>query len=78
MRVLGLSAITDTCFPDCLKPVDIEDVLRGAALAEPKLKKIVLGVLSREPRVVYAFCAADALCFFLQHDCGCEAAKHGQ
>ena len=50
MRVLGLSAITDTCFPDCLKPVDIEDVLRGAALAEPKLKKIVLGVLARETR----------------------------
>ena len=50
MRVLGLSAITDTCFADCLKPVDINEILHGASLAEPKLKKIVLGVLQREAK----------------------------
>src|SRR5262245_14423788 len=48
MRVLGLSAITDVCFPDSLKPVEIEEILRAAAVAEPKLRKIVLGVLAEE------------------------------
>ena len=48
MRVLGLSAITDVCFPDSLKPVDIQEILHAAAIAEPKLRKIVLGVLAAE------------------------------
>ncbi len=52
MRVLGLSAVTDLAFADCLKPVDINEILHGASLAEPKLRKIVLGVLSREARTV--------------------------
>ena len=49
MRVLGLSAITDVCFPDSLKPVDIKEILHAAAIAEPKLRKIVLGVLAQDP-----------------------------
>ncbi len=48
MRVLGLSAITDMCFPDSLKPVEIQEILHAAAIAEPKLRKIVLGVLKQE------------------------------
>ncbi len=48
MRVLGLSAVTDLAFADCLKPVDINEILHGASLAEPKLRKIVLGVLEKE------------------------------
>ena len=48
MRVLGLSAVTDLAFGDCLKPVDIKEILHGASLAEPKLRKIVLGVLEKE------------------------------
>jgi purine-nucleoside phosphorylase len=48
MRVLGLSAITDVCFPDSLKPVEIKEILHAAAIAEPKLRKIVLGVLAQE------------------------------
>jgi purine-nucleoside phosphorylase len=52
MRVLGLSAITDVCFPDSLKPVDIKEILHAASICEPKLRKIVLGVLAREPRTV--------------------------
>jgi purine-nucleoside phosphorylase len=50
MRVLGLSAITDMCFPDSLKPVDIKEILHAASIAEPKLRMIVLGVLEQEPR----------------------------
>ena len=45
MRVLGLAIVTDLCFPDALKPANIEDILATAAGAEPKLRKIVLGVL---------------------------------
>lgn len=52
MRVLGLSIVTDMCLPDCLKPARIEDILAIAAEAEPKLRKIVLGILQQEPRAV--------------------------
>jgi len=45
MRVLGLSIITDLCLPDALEPADIERIIATAAEAEPKLRKIVLGVL---------------------------------
>jgi len=47
MDVLGLSAITDECFPDALEPVYLEDVLEAAAIAEPKLTQILFGVLER-------------------------------
>ena len=47
MRVLGLSIITDMCLPDALKPADIQEILAHAASAEPKLRKIVLGIVSR-------------------------------
>jgi purine-nucleoside phosphorylase len=45
---LGLSVVTDLCFPDALKPGNIEEILATAAGAEPKLRKIVLGVLAQE------------------------------
>ena len=47
MRVLGLSVITDMCLPDALEPAVIETILQTAASAEPKLRKIVLGILER-------------------------------
>ena len=48
MRVLGLSIVTDICLPDALRPADIEEILATAAAAEPKLRKIVLGIV-KEP-----------------------------
>lgn len=48
MRVLGLSVVTDMCLPDALKPANIDEILATAASAEPKLRKIVLGVLARQ------------------------------
>jgi purine-nucleoside phosphorylase len=48
MRVLGLSIVTDMCLPDALKPADIDEILATAAEAEPKLRKIVLGILAAE------------------------------
>lgn len=47
MEVLGISAITDECFPDALQPVNMEHVLEGASIAEPKMTKIITGVLER-------------------------------
>lgn len=48
MRVLGLSVVTDMCLPDALEPVDIGQIVATANAAEPKLRKIVLGVLRHE------------------------------
>ena len=47
MDVLGISVITDECFPDALEPVNIEDVLAAAAMAEPKMTQVIISVLER-------------------------------
>jgi purine-nucleoside phosphorylase len=41
LKVAGLSCITDLCLPDALKPVKIEEILRVAAQAEPKITLLV-------------------------------------
>ena len=46
MRALGLSIVTDMCFPDALKPADIEDIIATANAAELKLRALVCGVLA--------------------------------
>ncbi|MFH5832280.1 purine-nucleoside phosphorylase [Halalkalibaculum sp. DA384] len=47
MDIMGISVITDECFPDALEPVNIEDVLEAAGMAEPKLTQVIMGVLKR-------------------------------
>jgi purine-nucleoside phosphorylase len=47
MEVLGISVITDECFPDSLQPVSLDDVLEAAAMAEPQLTRVVVEVLKR-------------------------------
>jgi len=47
MKMVALSVITDECFPEALKPVDIEKILAVAAGAEPVLKKLVTRLLER-------------------------------
>lgn len=47
MRVLGLSIITDACLPDALEPADIGKILAVAADAEPRLTKVIEGVVAR-------------------------------
>ena len=37
LRVFGVSVITDECFPDALKKVDIKTIIATASQAEPKL-----------------------------------------
>jgi purine-nucleoside phosphorylase len=41
LKVLGISAVTDECLPDALKPADIQEILRIAAEIEPKLSELV-------------------------------------
>ena len=48
MRVVGFSIITDMCLPDALQPADIDEIIRTANEAEPKLTELVLGVLPTE------------------------------
>jgi purine-nucleoside phosphorylase len=47
MRVLGLSIITDMCLPDALEPATVEKIIKVANGAEPKLTRLVSGVLER-------------------------------
>jgi purine-nucleoside phosphorylase len=37
LQVLGISVITDECFPETLKPVKLADIVEAANQAEPKL-----------------------------------------
>lgn len=46
-RVLGLSVITDNCFPDVLEPVDIAQIIATAQAAEPGMKALIRGVLRK-------------------------------
>ncbi len=48
MRVLGLSVVTDMCFPDALSPVSVPEILAVASRAEPNLRRIVLGIVAKE------------------------------
>jgi purine-nucleoside phosphorylase len=52
MRVLGLSCITDMCLADALEPAHMDSILANAAVAAPRLRKIVLGILAAESRAV--------------------------
>ncbi len=47
IKVFGLSIITDECFPDALKPVDLQEILAAAAEAEPKMTKLMKEVVSK-------------------------------
>jgi purine-nucleoside phosphorylase len=40
MKVLGISIVTDECFPDALQPINIDEVISAANIAEPKMTLI--------------------------------------
>ena len=48
LRTLGLSVVTDLCFPDALEPANVEKIIAVANTAEPKLRALVRGVLRRQ------------------------------
>ena len=47
MKVLGFSIFTDECFPDALKPALLEEILKIATKAEPKMTAIMKEVVKR-------------------------------
>lgn len=47
MEVMGMSAITDECFPDALEPVEMEDILEAAGIAEPKMTRVIVSTLEK-------------------------------
>ena len=48
MRVVGFSVITDMCLADALEPADVNVIIKVANEAEPKLSKLIMGVLAEE------------------------------
>jgi purine-nucleoside phosphorylase len=47
MKVLGISIITDECFPDALRPTNVDEIIRVANKAEPRLTRIMKEVVRR-------------------------------
>ncbi len=47
MQVMGISVITDECFPDALKPVSMKEIVEAADTAEPKMTRIITRVLEK-------------------------------
>ncbi|NIA14889.1 MAG: purine-nucleoside phosphorylase [Nitrospiraceae bacterium] len=47
LKVLGLTAVTDECFPDALEPANIEKIIETANAVEPKLTRVVTGCIER-------------------------------
>ena len=50
LKTVGFSIVTDMCLPDALEPADVPKIIATAAAAEPKLTKLVLGVLAGEAK----------------------------
>ena len=46
MRVLAVAIVTDQCLPDALEEADVEKIIATAMLAEPKLARLIAGVVS--------------------------------
>jgi len=47
MKVLGISIVTDECFPDTLKPVNVKEIIATAMQAEPKMTLIMKELIKR-------------------------------
>ncbi len=45
LKILGISVITDECAPETLKPVNIENIIKTAMKAEPKLTAVMKAVV---------------------------------
>ncbi|MEN0109652.1 MAG: purine-nucleoside phosphorylase [Planctomycetota bacterium] len=50
LRVFGMAVVTDMCLPDALEVAEVEEIIRVANSAEPKLRALVEGILDYEAR----------------------------
>ena len=46
MEVLGVSVITDECFPDALKATNVDEIIKVANKAEPKLTLLMKEIIA--------------------------------
>ncbi len=47
LEVLGFSIITDECYPDSLRPANVDEIIAVAQHTEPKLTAIMKGVVDQ-------------------------------
>lgn len=47
LRIFGVSVITDVCLPETLKPCNIDEIIKTANEAEPKLTKLIYTLIER-------------------------------
>ena len=47
MEILGLSIVTDTCDPDHLEPCNIQEIIKTANEAGPKLDKLITAAIAK-------------------------------
>lgn len=47
IEVFGISVITDECFPDALHPVNVEEIIKVANEAEPKLTLLMREIIAQ-------------------------------
>jgi purine-nucleoside phosphorylase len=47
LRIFGASVITDVCLPETLKPCNIDEIIKTANEAEPKLTKLIYKLIER-------------------------------
>ncbi len=48
LRTFGMAVVTDMCLPDALEVAEVEEIIRIANSAEPKLRMMVEGILDHE------------------------------
>ena len=46
-RILGISCVTDRCIPETLQPAVLEEIIKVAQTAEPKITRLVTRVIER-------------------------------
>lgn len=47
LKVFGMTVISDECFPDSLQPVSVDEIIKAAMEAEPKLTLIMKRLIER-------------------------------
>ena len=47
LKVLGMSVITDECFPDTLQPVNVQEIIETAKNTEPKLTLVMKNIIEK-------------------------------
>jgi len=47
MEILGVSIVTDTCDPDHLEPCNIQEIIKTANEAGPKLDKLITAAIAK-------------------------------